>query len=107
MKESKPEIQQFVDGLKLSSPLSVKDAFKGGRTNTFTLKYDVHPGEKIHYIDVTSLYPTVNKKDDYPIGHPEIILSDFKDIKEYFGIVKCVVEAPENMRFPVLPGKST
>ena len=32
-------------------------------------------------------------------------MRDFKDIKEYFGIVKCVVEAPENMCFPVLPGK--
>ena len=73
MKETKADIQLFVDGMNLKKPLSVQDAFKGGRTNAFTLKYDVKSGEKIHYIDVTSLYPTVNKKDDYPAGHPEII----------------------------------
>jgi hypothetical protein len=39
----------------------------------------------------------------YPVGHPEIILSDFKDLSEYFGIVKCTVLPPRDLYIPVLP----
>ena len=68
------------------------------------LKYDVSGDEKIRHIDIVSLYPAVNKHDAYPIGHPEIIVGpDFKDAKEYFGIIKCVVKAPPQDTFPVLP----
>ena len=98
------EIVEFLSRLNLSKPLSPKDAFKGGRTNAFRLYYQIKGGEKIKHIDVTSLYPTVNKKDTYMLGHPEIILKDFKDPREYFGFVKCTVKAPPNDRFPVLPG---
>ena len=103
LKESQADIKDFLETLNLSQPLSVKDAFKGGRTNAFKLHYEVKPGEKIHHIDVTSLYPTVNKHESYPVGHPEIILSNFRSVKEYFGIVKCIVKAPDADRFPVLP----
>ena len=84
LKESRADITDFLETLNLSQPLSVKDAFKGGGTNAFKLHYEVRPGEKIHHIDVTSLYPAVNKHESYPIGHPEIILSNFKSVKEHF-----------------------
>ena len=48
---------------------------------------------------MTSLYPTINKRETYPIGHPEIIA----DVKKYRGVVKCVVKAPGSVLFPVLP----
>ena len=47
----------------------------------------------------------MNKHDAYPIGHPKIILSHFKDVKEYFGIVKCTIKAPDSILFPVLPAR--
>ena len=102
-KEEDEEFAEFLSNTNLSKPLNIRDAFKGGRTNAFKLQYDVKEDEKIHHIDVTSLYPTVNKHDAYPIGHPKIILSHFKDVKEYFGIVKCTVKAPDSVVFPVLP----
>ena len=104
LKTEKQEIVNFLETTSIEKPLSVKEAFRGGRTNAFKLQYEVKADEKIRHIDVTSLYPTVNKHDAYPIGHPEVILSDFKDIKEYFGIVKCTVKAPSNEMFPILPG---
>lgn len=37
------------------------------------------------------------------MGHPEIITQDFKNIEEYFGIVKCIVVPPRGLFLPVLP----
>ncbi|GFS38667.1 uncharacterized protein NPIL_244541 [Nephila pilipes] len=54
-------------------------------------------------IDVTSLYPWVNKYCEYPVGHPEIITDGFRDIDTYFGLVKCKVSPPKKLYHPVLP----
>ena len=59
--------------------------------------------QKIQHIDIVSLYPTVNKHEVYPVGHPEIIFTDFKDVREYFGFIKCTVKAPPQDSFPILP----
>ena len=96
-------IAELFSKANLTTRLNIREAFKGGRTNAFCLQYNVERDEKIYHIDVTSLYPTVNKRDTYPIGHPEIILSRFADVKKYFGIVKCVVKAPDSVLFPLLP----
>ncbi len=42
--------------------LNVRDALYGGRTSPSCLYYSVKDGEKIQYIDFTSLYPFVQKK---------------------------------------------
>ncbi|MPV02357.1 hypothetical protein FVA96_24510 [Escherichia coli] len=42
--------------------------------------------EKIRYYDFTSLYPTVQAKKQYPVGHPQVILKDFESIDKYFGL---------------------
>ena len=104
IKVSNQTVSAFLKRTNLQTPLSIKDAFKGGRTNAFKMKHEVKPGETINYADVTSLYPYVNKYAVYPVGHPEFVLSDFKNISGYFGVVKCTVEAPDNLHFPVLPG---
>jgi hypothetical protein len=39
----------------------------------------------------------------YPVGHPTIINYDFKDLDEYFGLIKCKVLPPANLYIPVLP----
>ena len=73
LKETNPEIQSFVNNLELNNPLNPRDAFCGGRTNAVKLYHQVTPNQKIHYIDVTSLYPWVNK----PLSTPKDILPSF------------------------------
>ena len=73
LKQTQPEIDSFVQGLDFISPLQPREAFCGGRTNAVKLYHHITPGQKIHYIDVTSLYPWVNKKSIYPKGHPTLL----------------------------------
>ena len=101
------EMKQFVDSLDIVERLNPRDSFFGGRTNALRLHYRVESDEEeIRYVDFTSLYPFVNKYKEYPIGHPEIITRDFKDLKEYFGIAKVKVLPPKGLYLPVLPYKS-
>ncbi|KAG8124214.1 hypothetical protein E2320_019686, partial [Naja naja] len=70
-----------------------------GRTNATCLYYKPKQGGKILYYDFTSLYPVVNKNKVYPIGHPEIIYQNFRDIKQYFGFAKVKVYTPRGLYF--------
>ena len=101
--KSDPELSAFVDALDLVERLEPRDAFFGGRTNAVKLYRKAEEGEKIKYVDFTSLYPTVNKYDRYPVGHPIIEVSDFTDIQEYFGIAKVKILPPTDVYHPVLP----
>ena len=60
----------------LHSPLNIRDALYGGRTETARLHYKVKEGESIHYVDVMSLYPFVCKYFKFPVGHPVIHVGD-------------------------------
>ena len=82
---------------------NIRDAFFGGRTNNLFFNYICRENEIIRYLDVTSLYPSVLVKNEYPIGHPDII-NEFpnKDLN-YFGFIKCKVLPPQNLYIPVLP----
>ena len=52
---------------------------------------------------VSLLDPTIKKYGTYPIGHPQIIVNpENKKIKDYFGIAKVDVLAPEKLLHPVL-----
>ena len=109
MVKTDPQLQTFLADLQLVTPLEPRDAFFGGRTNAATLHAEVDEakGEEIRYVDVTSLYPTVNKYDEYPIGHPTIITQpDDQDITHYFGLAKVDVLAPRGLYHPVLPHRS-
>ena len=104
LKETNPEIQSFVDNLDFIDPLKPRHAFCGGRTNAIKLYHHITPGQKIHYIDVTSLYPWVNKKSIYPKGHPTILSQPgHTDIHQYFGLIQCQVLPPRELYHPVLP----
>ena len=60
--------------------------------------------KKIEYIDVTSLYPWVNKRCEYPTGHPDVLVNpEDQDIHHYFGIAKVDILPPYNLYHPVLP----
>ena len=55
------DLKAYLSTLELVPPLNPRDAFFGGRTNAATLYYKATEGEQIRYVDVTSLYPWVNK----------------------------------------------
>jgi len=83
-------------------PLKPRDAFYGGRTNATELKVQ---NKKLRYIDVCSLYPTVQYFDNYPVGHPEKIQKPEKYDKDWYGLIKCKILAPQKLYHPVLPIK--
>ena len=94
----------YYSRLQAVGHLNIRDAFFGGRTNNLFFSYECKPGERIRYLDVTSLYPSVLVKNPYPLRHP-IVLNEFHstDIISYFGFVKCRVLPPQNLYLPVLP----
>ena len=104
LKETSSDVQRFVDSLAFIDPLNPRDAFCGGRTNAVKLYHHVTPGQKIHYIDYTSLYPWVNKTCVYPKGHPDFLSQPgHTDISLYFGLIQCRVLPPRALYHPVLP----
>ena len=83
--------------------LDPRDSFFGGRTNASKLHYKIGVCEQVKYVDFTSLYPTVNKYDRYPVSHPTIITENFQSLDTYFGLVKATVLPPRQLYHPVLP----
>ena len=98
-----PQMQSFLDSLDIQDRLRPRDSFFGGRTNAARLHYKAGDGEKIKYVDFTSLYPSVNAYARYPVGHPDIIVDNFQPISKYFGIAKVKVLPPRGLYHPVLP----
>ena len=102
-----PAVKQFVTDFSLVEPLNPRNAFFGGRTGAVALHAKAEDGEEIRYIDVTSLYPSINKNARYPIGHPTILNQPRdQDITNYFGIALVDVLPPHNLFHPVLPVRS-
>ena len=106
LRETSPDIQTFVDSLEFIDHLNPRDAFYGSRTNAVKLYHRVTPGQKIHYIDCTSLYPWVNKTCVYPKGHPRFLSQPgHTDIHRYFGLIQCRVLPLRALYHPVLPNR--
>jgi hypothetical protein len=108
MKQENPEILKFVQENKNRlTPMNPFDSFFGGRVEVF--KMVVNDGSQMNYEDITSLYPYINATKKYPVGHPDIILSNFGDYEticdRFFGFIKCTILPPEQLYIPVLPGK--
>ena len=104
LKDTSLDIRTFVANLQSTKPLNPRDAFCGGRTSAVKLYHQVTPHQKIHYIDVTSLYPWVNKTSVYPKGHPTFITHPgHTDIHQYFGLIQCQILPPRELYHPVLP----
>lgn len=103
-----PSIDQELSNSPLITckPLNPRDAFYGGRTNASKLYHKVTDKQKIHYFDIYSLYPYINKYFKYPIGHPKVIVGDDCkkiDLMTFDGIISCQVIAPRQLLYPVLP----
>ena len=71
--ETEPAVSQFLRSFDLTPPLEPREAFFGGRTGPMVLPSVAGESGKIRHVNVTSLYPWVNKNCPYPIGHPQII----------------------------------
>lgn len=100
--------KQFVKKPKRKNILwNTRDAFSGGRTETFKLyAASDDASQPIVYFDYKSLYPWVNKTKRYPVGWPNQILNpETTDISEFFGLIKCKILAPYGLYLPVLPVK--
>lgn len=103
-KESSPGVQTFLQSFELVPPLNPREAFFGGRTGAVALHVRAEDNQEIRYIDVTSLYPFVNKTKCYPTGHPHIITQPAdQNIYSYFGIALVDILPPANLFHPVLP----
>ncbi|XP_020297690.1 LOW QUALITY PROTEIN: uncharacterized protein LOC109862147 [Pseudomyrmex gracilis] len=110
------EMRAFLDQhpMLAAEPLSPRDAFFGGQTENIAIRREVTGTEKIHYVDVCSLYPYVLKTGAFPIGHPKIFVGqkecallikakpgvDFSAVER---LVRCRVLPPRNLFHPVLP----
>lgn len=99
-----PEIAQFLSTCTTVPPLQIRDAFQGGRVETFQLFKQVSDDETIQYYDVISLYPSV-LLGQYPCCHPVRITNpaDFDySLKSHFGLIKLKILPPRKLFIPVL-----
>lgn len=100
-------LREEVESFNLLDPLSPRDALFGGRTNALKLHHEADEGETIRYYDIKSLYPFVNARRPYPIGHPEVRVRDFGPLNTIHesvqGLIKCTVKPPRHLYIPVLP----
>ena len=105
--QEEESVRQLVQSFELVPRLQLRDTFFGGRTNAIKLYHVVQDGEKIYYLDFTSLYPWTNKNCFYQVGHP-VVIHEPKgtDISSYFGVVKCKILPLYGLYHPVLPYRS-
>jgi len=91
-----------------NSPINIRYALYGGRTEATKTYYRGMKGDKFHYIDVISLYPNFCKYGKFPLGHPNVyVCVDCPpDCLDREGIIKCKVLPPTKLYHPVLPYKS-
>ena len=101
------EVIEFVSCYEDVGRLEPRNAFFGGRTEAFQLHWTKTENEIAKYIDVTSLYPSIQKYERFPIGHPVRILENFKPLNEYFGLFMVKILAPRKLLIPVLPDRTT
>jgi len=122
-----PGLLAMKDVLKKFDPLNPRDSFFGGRTEHFRSFWvaasskqpeeeeeeEEEEGlseESMQYLDFTSLYPFVNATKEYPIGHPDLVISssayeeiELDAVNHLWGLVTCSVLPPQTLLIPVLP----
>uniref|UniRef100_A0A1I8J3Y8 DNA-directed DNA polymerase n=1 Tax=Macrostomum lignano TaxID=282301 RepID=A0A1I8J3Y8_9PLAT len=97
------------EGAPVQPPIRLEEALFSGRTEAFVPHAEATETVELRYRDVVSLYPTVNKFDKYPVGHPvhhpEPHLLDEQQLAWYFGIAEVSILPPTNLHIPLLPAK--
>jgi hypothetical protein len=112
MEEGEKE-QTAVSILNKEEYETIKRAFHGGRTEVFKLykkwsDKDIEEGRYGRYIDIKSLYPSVQYLDYLPYGKPKKFTfgeNEKVDISKYFGFVECDITPPKDLLIPLLGGK--
>ncbi len=51
------------------------------------------------------MYPFCQATKSYPVGHPQIIIKDFDNLENYYGLIKATLLPPQKLLFPVLPSR--
>lgn len=111
---SREDMRIFLENHPIISrkALNPRDAFYGGRTEAMVSLYDVKGNEKIHYVDVCSLYPYICKTGKFPVGHPKVYVGiecleltgpTGVEIDRVEGLVHCTILPPRTLYHPVLP----
>ena len=105
------EFKDFVTNLDIEKHKNIepRDALFGGRTEGFRTYYKTGISEKIHYVDIRSLYPKVLHDSKFPAKHPDVyscVTHDLGKVTDYFGICKVKILAPQNLWLPLLPYRS-
>jgi hypothetical protein len=75
----------------------IKLSYKGGFCNI-----NIPYLKRGYCYDINSLYPYIMQTKEMPVGRCFFILSNFKDINEYFGFIECEVYIPEKLEIPPL-----
>ncbi len=106
------KVKVDTDELHNLKPLVPRDAYFGGNTSPSFLYWKCKGPERIHYMDVVSMYPSVlaDPRNAYPIGHPIIYHKgdpEMPSLENAFGVIKCKVRPPNDAYFPVLPDRSS
>ena len=102
-------LQVRVQKYDLKDHLNPRDALLGGRTNGLKLYHETTPGDgkTIRFYDIRSLYPYVNARKPYPVGHAKVVTSEIEPLENchlrYQGLFKCTVAPPTDLYIPVLP----
>ena len=91
-----------------NTPINIRDALYGGRTEASKTYYKVKDGEQFRYVDVISLYPYICKYGKFPVGHSEVYVGADcpPDCLDREGVIQCKVLPPRELYHPVLPYKS-
>jgi hypothetical protein len=79
----------------------IRKSYTGGKTEMY-IPYN-QEDNNLYYIDVNSLYPSVMKKYDFPVGPPTYFEGDIRKINnEAFGIFFCEIKSPEYLEHPII-----
>ena len=79
----------------------IRQGYTGGSTEMFIPS--IIGGKKIYAYDVNSLYPSVMKDKEYPIGSPTYFEGNIlKQDSKAFGFFHCKIVAPSNLLHPIL-----
>lgn len=99
-------LQKVADECQLISPIHPSEALIGGRTEAMVLQRKPKDGEKISFIDVNSMYPSILRDQTFPNSHPKIILNPPVEqlyAKKFKGLIKARILPPRNLEIPLLP----
>ena len=80
LKKTKSPNKAEIDDKAQKQNIRTRDALCGGRTEAFKSYVKCNKHQKIFYLDVCSLYTTVNALDDHAVGFKKYVDITVEDI---------------------------